>query len=304
MEQPRLGCLFSQPVRATNLDLALAHAQSLCCFAPDVAVVETAHTGKPDNPGTRRWSRFERPPVRRISQPRMNAFSVVVGDVFTKPSMQMPFIEDNDVVQQFAATSADPSFGDPVLPGASIGGPHRLCAKAAKGLPNSPREDRVAVVYEIRGCRRLRKGLAELLNDPQRRGIRRDVEVHELPTSVSQKEPHIQHSEANGRDRKEVHRRNSISMIPKEGPPPLQLRAPGESLGEVSRDRGEAHRETELLEFRLDFPCSPGILHGEPMNQFLPALRPGGVVDRDPASRSTANKLEIPCGATGPRCRA
>ena len=61
--------------------------------------------------------------------------------------MQMPFIEDNDVVQQFAATSADPSFGDPVLPGASIGGPHRLCAKAAKGLPNSPREDRVAVVY-------------------------------------------------------------------------------------------------------------------------------------------------------------
>jgi hypothetical protein len=132
VEQPRLGCLFSQPVRATNLDLALAHAQSLCCFAPDVAVVETAHTGKPDNPGTRRWSRFERPPVRRISQPRMNAFSVVVGGVCTKPSMQMPFIEDNDVVQQFAATSADPSFGDPVLPGASIGGPHGLCAKAAK----------------------------------------------------------------------------------------------------------------------------------------------------------------------------
>ena len=207
--------------------------------------------------------------MRRISQPRMNAFSVVVGDVFTKPSMQMPFIEDNDVVQQFAATSADPSFGDPVLPGASIGGPHGLCAKAAKGLPNSPREDRVAVVYEIRGCGRLRRGLAELLNDPQCRGIRRDVEVHELPTSVSQNEPHIQHSEANGRDRKEVHRRNGISMIPKEGPPALQLRAPGESLGEVSRDRGEAHRETELLEFRLDFPCSPGILHGEPRNQFL-----------------------------------
>jgi hypothetical protein len=78
----------------------------------------------------------------------MNAFSVVVGDVFTKPSMQMPFIEDNDVVQQFAATSADPSFGDPVLSGASIGGPHGLCAKAAKGLPNSPREDRVPVVHE------------------------------------------------------------------------------------------------------------------------------------------------------------
>src|SRR5208337_2802179 len=77
-------------------------AQCLRCFAPGVAMVETAHTGKPDNPRTRRWSRLERPPVRRISKPRMNAFSVVVGDVFRKPSMQMPFVEHDHVVQEFA----------------------------------------------------------------------------------------------------------------------------------------------------------------------------------------------------------
>jgi hypothetical protein len=54
-------------------------------------MMKTAHTGKPDNLHTRRRSRLERPCVRCISEPRMNAFSVVVGDdVFTKPSRQMP----------------------------------------------------------------------------------------------------------------------------------------------------------------------------------------------------------------------
>jgi len=96
------------------------------------------NTRKPDNLRAWRVSRLERPPVRRISEPRMNSFSVVVGDVFTKPSMQMPFVEHNHVVEQFAATSADPPFRDPVLPGASIGGPHGLCAKAANCLSDRP----------------------------------------------------------------------------------------------------------------------------------------------------------------------
>ena len=50
------SCVFSELVRAMDLGLGC-----LRCFAPDVAVVETTHTGKPDNPRTRRWSRFERP---------------------------------------------------------------------------------------------------------------------------------------------------------------------------------------------------------------------------------------------------
>ena len=55
-------------------------AQSLCCFAPDVAVVQTADTGKPGDLRAGRKSRLERPPVRRIPQPRMNSFSVVQVD--------------------------------------------------------------------------------------------------------------------------------------------------------------------------------------------------------------------------------
>ena len=53
-------------------------------------MVEAAHAGKPDNLRAERGSSLERPPVRRISEPRVNSLGVVVGDVLTKSPMQMP----------------------------------------------------------------------------------------------------------------------------------------------------------------------------------------------------------------------
>jgi hypothetical protein len=48
----------------------------------------------------------------------------------------------------------------------------------------------------------------------------------------------------------------------------LRLLSNGESLCEGSRDRGKAHRDAKLLEFGVDLPRSPGILGGEPTNEF------------------------------------
>ena len=47
-----------------------------------------------------------------------------------------------------------------------------------------------------------------------------------------------------------------------------RLLSNGESLCEGSRDRGKAHRDAKLLEFGVDLPRSPGILGGEPTNEF------------------------------------
>ncbi len=124
-----MACVFSGLVRAIDLGLGC-----LGCFAPDVAVVETTHTGKPDNLRTRRWSRFERPPVRRISEPRMNAFSVVVGDVFAKPPMQMTLVEHDHVVQELPPAGPDPPFGQPVLPWTPIGRADEFCVGSAVTL--------------------------------------------------------------------------------------------------------------------------------------------------------------------------
>ena len=133
----------------------------------------------------------------------------------------MPLVQHDHVIQEFAATSADPPFRDPVLPGASIGGPHGLRAKAANDLSDEVGEDRIKVVHEISGCGGLRESFAELLHDPLRRRVRADVEVNHPSTFVSKDELDVQHSEANGRDSEEGHRRDAVSVIPKEGPPAL-----------------------------------------------------------------------------------
>src|SRR5271157_2569893 len=100
----------------------------------------------------------------------MNAFTVVVGDVFAKPAMQMALVEHNHAVQEFAATRADPSFRSPVLPRASIGGPHGLRAESANCVPDGLREDRVSVVHKIHGCGSLGECFAKLLDHPMRCG--------------------------------------------------------------------------------------------------------------------------------------
>ena len=160
-------------------------------------MMKAAHAGKSDNLRTARGSRLERPPLRCISQPVVNSFCVVVGDVFAKPPMQMLLVEYDYMVEEFAATSADPSFGNPVLLWASIGGSHGLRAKAANCLSDRFAEDRIAVVDEIGGGGGLGECFAELLDNPLRRGVRCDVEVHHLSTSVGEDKPHVQHSEAN-----------------------------------------------------------------------------------------------------------
>jgi len=70
-------------------------------------MVEAAHAGKPDNLGTERGSSLERPPVRRISEPRVSSLGVVVGGGLTKSPMQMPLVEDDHAVEELSAASAE-----------------------------------------------------------------------------------------------------------------------------------------------------------------------------------------------------
>ena len=123
--------------------------------------------------------------------------------------MQMPVVEYDHAVQELSTASAHPSFRDPVLPWASISGRHGLRAQAANCFSDAFGEDRIAVVHEIGGCGGLGERFAKLLHNPLRRGLCCDVEVHHPSTFVSEHEPDVQHSEANGRDRK-----RSIAAMP------------------------------------------------------------------------------------------
>jgi hypothetical protein len=68
-------------------------------FVPDITMVEAPHAGKPDKLRAERGSSLERPPVRRISEPRVNSLGVGVADALTKSPMQMPLVACDHTVE-------------------------------------------------------------------------------------------------------------------------------------------------------------------------------------------------------------
>ena len=58
---------------------------------------------------------------RRIPQRGVDSISVVVVDVFVEKTLQVFLIHHDHMIEELATGSADPSFGNPILPRASKG---------------------------------------------------------------------------------------------------------------------------------------------------------------------------------------
>jgi len=84
---------------------------------------------------------------------------------------------------------------------------------------------------------------------------------------VADHEPGIQKPETRCGHDKEVHRRDLVSVIPKERVPSLALKTVGIPFREVSSDRGTADEDSELLEFGLNLTSAPVVLVGESPNE-------------------------------------
>jgi hypothetical protein len=56
---------------------------------------------------------------RAFAQSEMGSIGVIVGDEIAKETAQMLLVENNNVVQQFAATAANSALRYSILPGAS-----------------------------------------------------------------------------------------------------------------------------------------------------------------------------------------
>ena len=63
---------------------------------------------------------------RRIPQLSVDSIGVVIVDVLSEKALQVFLIHHDHMIEKLATGSADPSFGDPILPGASKGRPSRL----------------------------------------------------------------------------------------------------------------------------------------------------------------------------------
>ena len=67
---------------------------------------------------------------RSLRQREVRSVFVVVKDILVNQPLQMSFVQHYYMVEQISSTTADPTFGDTVLPGTSEAGPLGFDAKA------------------------------------------------------------------------------------------------------------------------------------------------------------------------------
>ena len=103
----------------------------------------------------------------------------------------MGFAENDHVVQTLAANAADQAFGERILPGRLRGNEHFLDAHAGDATPEALAVAAVAIPEEK--ARRLVKGkrLAELLRNPNRSWVSRDLEVNHAAAVVTKDDEDI-----------------------------------------------------------------------------------------------------------------
>jgi len=153
---------------------------------PIVAMVQPSKSSVRHDPtGSRGGSSARRCLLRKT---KMRAVFLVIADVFREQPFQMAFIERDDMIQQVAAAASHPALRRAILPGAFEGSANRMDAQGA----NSDRDFQpvlgIAIEEQKPGRGIKGKGFAQLLDDPQARGVFGDVEVQNASRFVADDE--------------------------------------------------------------------------------------------------------------------
>jgi hypothetical protein len=162
---------------------------------------------------TTRWS--------LLLQTEVRAIFVVIADVIVHQALQMPFIENDHMVEQIAAAVANPALGDPILPGASEAGPLGLDAEGLYGVDNLFIELRAVIEDQITWRRVVGKRLAQLLDNPCAGRMPCDIAVQDTSPVMGDDEEAVENAKSQRRHGKEIHCRDGFTMVAQKGRPAL-----------------------------------------------------------------------------------
>jgi hypothetical protein len=112
------------------------------------------------------------------------AVFVVVGDVFTPQSAEMLIVQRDDVIEYFAANTADPALRHSVLPRAPDTGAKGFHGTRLQKLENIAAELGVTVEQDVAVGTGKRQSLAQLLYDPVAGRTLRDIKVQDTSATV------------------------------------------------------------------------------------------------------------------------
>jgi len=187
----------------------------------------------------------------------MRAVFVVVADIFRKERFQMAFVPCNDVVQQVAPTTLNPSLCDAILPRTFKGGSERDDRQRSNDCGNLGSILAITVEDEKPGSCCKRKRFPQLLDHPLARRMLGDVDVQDTPTIMTDHEKAVQHAERDRRSREKIKRRDGFPMIAQKGEPTLgSLRISRRSF-HPTRDRSLGNIETEHKKLAMNARRSP-----------------------------------------------
>jgi hypothetical protein len=174
---------------------------------------------------------------RFLRQRKMSLIIVVVADVLIQKTFQMPFIEDEQMVEQVPVAVANPPLSHAILPRTSVTGNLGLVAKALHNFDYVAVEIRVAIKDQVSGWGVKRKRLAQLLNNPSTGRMFGHIPVNDASLITRNNQDAIENTEGKRWHGEEVHRSNSLAMITQKGRPALCRLSIFEVLFESSAER-------------------------------------------------------------------
>jgi hypothetical protein len=127
------------------------------------------------------WADVGRILVEREMRPSL----VIVGEVADEDAAEVPFAQDQDVIQALTSEGADKSLCKGILPGALRSRQQFSDSHALHALLKHVPVDAVAIAEEVERCTVIRESVHDLLGGPVGSWVLGHVEVDDAPTMVS-----------------------------------------------------------------------------------------------------------------------
>jgi len=197
------------------------------------------------------------PRRRSLRQRKMRSVIVVIADVLRHQSLQVLFVEHNDVVEQVPSAVADPSLCNPILPRTAEAGSLGFDTEGLDCADDFFVEVRAAIKEQISRRRIIGKGLAELLDDPRTGRMPGDIAVKNTTPVVRDNEEAIEHAEGQRRHGEEVHRGDSLTVITQESSPSLCRLGISRRFSHPTQYRSLRDIESEYLQLAVNARPSP-----------------------------------------------
>jgi hypothetical protein len=121
------------------------------------------HSGGP--PITLLWTSASRIRCALIQRDVRSVF-VIIRQILTPKPSEVLFVQRNDVIQQLAASTADPAFSDSILPRAPQTRSYRFNAARLQEAENLSTELCVVIKQDLTIVAGQRQSLAQLLDNP------------------------------------------------------------------------------------------------------------------------------------------